>query len=119
MSTHEQVTPPAGTPARFYTLSEAAAVLNVSASTLSRHCKAGTFPHVRIGRTLRIPIAEVARLEAGEAPRGSLLPVPDYSTGTPSIFDGIPEADSPEDVDARPRAGRAADHFDYLEGDDA
>jgi len=91
---------PSGVPSRFYTLAEAAAALNVSTSTLSRHCKAGTFPHVRIGRTLRIPIAEVERLEAGEPARDSLLDVPDYVTGTGSMFD-VPEADSPEDVDER------------------
>lgn len=101
---------PTGPDARFYTLKEAAAVLHVSPSTISRQCSAGTFPHVRIGRTLRIPIAEVERLEAGAPARGSVLDVPDYSTGTPSMFtppaadhfdylDSVPEADSPEDVD--------------------
>lgn len=88
-------------PSRFYTLAEAASALNISTSTLSRHCKAGTFPHVRIGRTLRIPIAEVERLEAGSPARESLLDVPDYVTGTGSMFSSVPEADSPEDVDAR------------------
>lgn len=99
-----------GPDARFYTLKEAAAVLNVSPSTISRQCTAGTFPHVRIGRTLRIPIAEVERLEAGAPARTTVLDVPDYSTGTPSMFpaaahfdylESIPEADGPDDVDPR------------------
>lgn len=83
-------------PARFYTLAEAAAILNINPSTLSRQCAAGTFPHVRVGRTVRIPMAEVDRLERGEPQRSSVLDVPDYVTSTPSMFDA-PEADSPED----------------------
>lgn len=94
--TTEQKSPPAMPDTRFYTLKEAAAVLHVSPATLSRQCAAGTFPHVRVGRTLRIPIAEVARLEAGATQRTSVLEVPDYVTGTGSMFD-VPEADSPED----------------------
>lgn len=90
----------AASPARFYTLKEAAAILQVNPSTLSRQCAAGTFPHVRIGRTVRIPVAEVERLERGEPQRTGVLDVPDYMTGTPSMFD-VPEADSPEDVDER------------------
>lgn len=86
-------------PARFYTLKEAAAILNVNPSTLSRQCAAGIFPHVKIGRVVRIPVAEVARLERGEPARTSVIDVPDYVTGTPSMFDAIPEADGPEDVD--------------------
>ena len=84
---------------RFYTLGEAAEILRVNPSTLSRQCAAGTFPHVRVGRTLRIPVAEVERLERGEAPRSSVIDVPDYVTGTPSMFDSVPEADGPDDVD--------------------
>lgn len=90
---------------RFYTLKEAAAILAVNPSTLSRQCAAGTFPHVRIGRTVRIPRAEVERLERGEPQRTSVLEVPDYLTDTPSMFDAIPEADAPGDVDER--TGRA------------
>lgn len=97
--TTEQHSPPVLPDARFYSLKEAAAVLRVSPATLSRQCAAGTFPHVRVGRTLRIPIAEVERLEAGASARVSVLEVPDYVTGTGSLFDGP-----------------AADHFDYLEG---
>lgn len=82
---------------RFYTLGEAAEILRVNPSTLSRQCAAGTFPHVRVGRTVRIPVAEVERLERGEPSRSSVIDVPDYSTGTPSMFDDTPEADSPED----------------------
>lgn len=82
---------------RFYTLGEAAEILRVNPSTLSRQCAAGTFPHVRVGRTVRIPVAEVERLERGEPARSSVIDVPDYTTGTPSMFHGIPEADSPED----------------------
>lgn len=73
--------------ARFYTLKEAAAILNVNPSTISRQCAAGTFPHVRIGRTVRIPVAEVERLERGEPQRTSVIGVPDYATDTPSMFD--------------------------------
>lgn len=76
----------AASPARFYTLKEAAAILNVNPSTLSRQCAAGTFPHVRIGRTVRIPVAEVERLERGEPARTGVLDVPDYVTDTPSMF---------------------------------
>ena len=36
----------------FYTLAEAAEILRVNPSTLSRQCQAGTFPHARIGRTI-------------------------------------------------------------------
>lgn len=108
---------PTTTPARFYTLTDAAAVLNVDPSTLSRHCASGNFPHVRIGRAVRIPVAEVERLERGEPMRSSLIDVPDYETGTPSMFDAperprgamvtvaevaldrVPEADSPEDTE--------------------
>ena len=86
-------------PARFYTLKEAAAILKVNPSTLSRQCAAGAFPHVKIGRVVRIPVAEVDRLERGEPARTSVMDVPDYMTGTPSMFDSTPEADSPEDVD--------------------
>lgn len=82
---------------RFYTLAEAASILRVNPSTLSRQCASGIFPHVRVGRTLRIPVAEVERLERGEPQRSSALEVPDYSTGTVSMFESIPEADSPED----------------------
>lgn len=93
------------TPARFYTLKEAAAVLNVNPSTISRQCAAGTFPHVKIGRSVRIPIEEVARLERGEPQRTGVIEVPDYATGTPSMFSDVPEADSPEDdADMRERA---------------
>ncbi len=77
--------------ARFYTLKEAAEVLGVNPSTLSRQCAAGLFPHVRIGRSVRIPIAEVDRLERGEPSRSSLMEVPDYLTDTPSMFDTLPE----------------------------
>ena len=73
--------------ARFLTLQEAAEILRVNPSTLSRQCKAGTFPHVRVGRTVRIPVAEVDRLERGEPARDSVLDVPDYVTGTPSMFE--------------------------------
>src|SRR5699024_1592213 len=98
----------AASPSRFYTLKEAAAILNVNPSTLSRQCQAGTFPHVRIGRTVRIPVAEVERLERGERMRESVLDVPDYVTGTASMFDSIPEADSPEDdADMRERGLRS------------
>ena len=76
---------------RFYTLKEAAEVLGVNPSTLSRQCAAGLFPHVRIGRSVRIPIAEVDRLERGEPSRSSLMEVPDYVTDTPSMFDTLPE----------------------------
>ena len=72
--------------ARFYTLKEAAEVLGINPSTLSRQCAAGKFPYVRIGRTVRIPIAEVDRLERGEPARTSMMDVPDYVTGTPSMF---------------------------------
>lgn len=98
MTTEQQAPTP---DARFYTMKEAAAILNVNPSTISRQCQAGTFPHVRIGRTVRIPVAEVERLERGESQRTSVLEVPDYVTDTPSMFDSIPEADSPEDVDER------------------
>lgn len=83
--------------ARFLTLKDAAAILQVNPSTLSRQCAAGTFPHVRVGRTVRIPRAELERLERGEPQRSGVLDVPDYVTGTPSMFDDVPEADSPED----------------------
>ena len=73
--------------ARFLTLKEAAAILNVNPSTLSRKCAAGEFPHVRIGRSVRIPAAEIERLERGEPARDSVLDVPDYVTGTPSMFE--------------------------------
>ena len=101
MTTNDTHTPAdlAAAPARFYTLKEAAAILKVNPSTLSRQCSAGTFPHVKIGRVVRIPVAEVDRLERGEPARSSLMDVPDYMTGTPSMFDAIPEADSPEDTD--------------------
>lgn len=79
---------------RFYTLAEAAEILRVNPSTLSRQCQAGTFPHVRVGRTLRIPVAEVERLERGEPARTSLMDVPDYSTDTPSMFDAEREDES-------------------------
>lgn len=94
-----------GTPsARFYTLKEAAAVLNINPSTISRQCAAGTFPHVRVGRSVRIPIEEIARLERGEPQRTGVIDVPDYVTGTPSMFSDVPEADSPEDdADMRER----------------
>lgn len=96
---------------RFYTLREAAAILAVHPSTISRACADGKFPHVRIGKSVRIPVAEVERLEAGEPARAGVLDVPDYTTGTPSVFDGAaaptgsrstfwaPSADGPEDVD--------------------
>ena len=77
------------TRARFYTLKEAAEVLGVNPSTLSRQCAAGLFPHVRIGRSVRIPIAEVDRLERGEPARSSMMEVPDYETDTPSMFDQV------------------------------
>lgn len=99
--TTDQPNMPAMPDARFYSLKEAAAVLRISPATLSRQCAAGTFPHVRIGRTLRIPIAEVERLEDGAPARESVLDVPDYVTGTGSLFTDVPEADSPEDVDER------------------
>lgn len=83
---------------RFYTLGEAADILRVNPSTLSRQCAAGLFPHVRVGRVVRIPVAELERLEAGEPARDSMLDVPDYGTGTPSMFDRIPE-DVDEDID--------------------
>ena len=73
--------------ARFLTLKEAAAILNVNPSTLSRKCAAGEFPHIKIGRTVRIPAAEIERLERGEPARATLYEVPDYETGTPSMFD--------------------------------
>lgn len=78
---------------RFYTLKEAAAILKVNPSTLSRQCSAGLFPHVRIGRVVRIPVAEVERLERGEPARRDLLDVPDYVTDTPSMFDQLEGGD--------------------------
>ena len=72
---------------------EAAEVLGVNPSTLSRQCSAGQFPHVRIGRSVRIPIAEVDRLERGEPSRTSMMDVPDYVTGTPSMFDTLERTD--------------------------
>ena len=87
MTTEAEHQHPDTAAARFYTLKEAAAILNVNPSTISRRCAAGDFPHVRIGRVLRIPIAEVERLERGEPARTSLLDVPDYVTDTPSMFD--------------------------------
>lgn len=71
----------------FYTIAEAAAILRVNPATVSRQCKAGQLPHVRIGRVVRIPAAELDRLKRGELPRTSLLEVPDYATGTPSMLD--------------------------------
>lgn len=90
MNTNDEPMAPE-TRARFYTLKEAAEVLGVNPSTLSRQCAAGQFPHVRIGRSVRIPIAEVDRLERGEPSRSSLMEVPDYITDTPSMFDTLPE----------------------------
>lgn len=101
----EQITDPDSP--RFLTLAEAAERLRVNPSTLSRQCANGLFPHVRVGRVVRIPAAELERLEAGEPARSSMLDVPDYGTGTPSMFNGIPEADSPEDVDERPNVDQA------------
>ena len=92
MNTNDDTLPPAAA-ARFYTLKEAAEVLGVNPSTLSRQCKAGQFPHVRIGRSVRIPIAEVDRLERGEPSRTSMMDVPDYVTGTPSMFDTLERTD--------------------------
>lgn len=114
--TTEQTPLPAG---RFYSLKEAAAVLGVNPSTISRQCAAGTFPHVRIGRTVRIPVAEVERLERGEPQRSGVIDVPDYTTGTPSMFDA-PEADSAANVDERrdTTPGPAADGLDYLDNGD-
>lgn len=89
-------------PARFYSLKGAAEILGVHPATLSRQCSAGMFPHVRIGRTVRIPVAEVERLERGEPQRSSVIDVPDYVTGTPSMFDDVPEADSDDDIDEHP-----------------
>lgn len=125
MTTDDTHTPAdlGASPARFYTLKEAAAILKVNPSTLSRQCAAGVFPHVKIGRVVRIPVAEVDRLERGEPARSSVIDVPDYMTGTPSMFDSVPEADSPEDdADMARRGlgrGPAADHFDYLEDEQA
>src|SRR5699024_7869843 len=82
---------------RFYTLGEAADILRVNPSTLSRQCAAGTFLHVRVGRTARMPGAELERPERREPARSSVTDGPGYTTGTPSMFDSIPEADSPED----------------------
>ncbi len=108
MNTERDDTLPPDTAARFYTLKEAAGILNVNPSTLSRQCAAGTFPHVKVGRVVRIPMAEVERLERGEPARTSVLDVPDYATNTPSMFDvsaaeldAVPEADGPEDEVAR------------------
>ena len=92
MSTNDDTLPPE-TRARFYTLKEAADVLGVNPSTLRRQSKAGQFPHVRIGRSVRIPIAEVDRLERGEPSRVSMMEVPDYVTGTPSMFDTLERTD--------------------------
>lgn len=91
MNTNDDTLTPE-TAARFYTLKAAAEILGVNPSTLSRQCAAGLFPHVRIGRSVRIPIAEVDRLERGEPSRSSLMEVPDYVNGTPSMFDTLPEA---------------------------
>ena len=92
MNTNDDTLPPEAR-TRFYTLKEAAEVLGVNPSTLSRQCKAGQFPHVRIGRSVRIPIAEVDRLERGEPSRTSMMEVPDYVTGTPSMFDTLERTD--------------------------
>ena len=88
MNTNDETMAPESR-SRFYTLKEAAEVLGVNPSTLSRQCAAGQFPHVRIGRSVRIPIAEVDRLERGEPSRSSLMDVPDYVTDTPSMFDQV------------------------------
>lgn len=92
MTTNEETMAPDAR-ARFYTLKEAAEVLGVNPSTLSRQCAAGLFPHVRIGRSVRIPIAEVDRLERGEPSRASMMDVPDYETDTPSMFDTLERTD--------------------------
>lgn len=92
MNNNEETLPPDAR-ARFYTLKAAAEILGVNASTLSRQCAAGLFPHVRIGRSVRIPIAEVDRLERGEPSRSSMMEVPDYETDTPSMFDTLERID--------------------------
>lgn len=85
-------TPAADNTPRFLTMKEAAERLAVSPSTISRACKVGTMPHIRIGASVRIPRAEIERIERGEPTRPPMH-LPSYATtdldaaATPSIFE--------------------------------
>lgn len=57
-------TPPLQT--RFSTVAEVAAMLRVSKMTVYRMCERGEIPHVRIGRSMRIPTAGIWRYLADQ-----------------------------------------------------
>lgn len=54
----------------FATVADVAPIIEIDERTLRRACAAGEFPHVRIGATIRIRVADLRRLaglEDGEA----------------------------------------------------
>ena len=52
---------------KFYTTTEAAALSGLSRKTLREGCKAGRFPHVWVGRVLRIDLQGVFDVLAAES----------------------------------------------------
>lgn len=62
-------------------------------------------PRMNVGTVQdRIAEAHAAGWEAARTNLAALEPtdVPDYVTGTPSMFDEVPEADSDDDIDEHP-----------------
>ena len=81
------------TPPELLTRREAADILRVSTTTLSRHIGAGTIYAVRLGRQLRIPRAAVDAFLAGTRYEHDVpdpIGRPDLGTWppTPSLFTG-------------------------------
>jgi excisionase family DNA binding protein len=51
----------------FMNITDAAARLGIHPNTLRAACRRNEFPHLRIGRTVRISTAKLAEIEAGGA----------------------------------------------------
>lgn len=85
------------------TRQEAAELLRVSLTTLTRLTKAGQLGHVKVGRQVRIPRPALDRYLSGSAPeRGPIDPLrdPDLSTWPPtesmlSLLDQLDGLDRP------------------------
>jgi len=88
------------------TRQEAAELLRVSLTTLTRLTKAGQLGHVKVGRQVRIPRTAIDRYLAGSAPeRGQIDPLcdPELSTWPPteSLLSQLDRLDRPEQLDGQ------------------
>lgn len=81
-----QATPPGGEQVASWrrdgsygTVEEVAEQLRVSASTIYRLVNAGQFPAIRVGNSIRVPVAAVTALHAEVTRVGGLIDIADWA----------------------------------------